>query len=317
MCSNNLKNGNIWTKTPFIVLIATICCMLWGSAFPSIKIGYKLFNISEESSCAQILFAGIRFSLSGIMVIVAGSIIYRRILIPKISSVINIIILSLFQTVGQYFFFYQGLARTSGVNASVIEATNTFFTILLACIIFKTEKITFNKIFGCIIGFTGVCFIELKGFDFKNLSFNFFGDGFILLSCLLSAFVPSLLKKFSKSEEPFVLSGWQFLIGGFIMISGAYMAGGRIQIPNDSPVAAFSLLSYMAFISACAYTLWTLLLKQNDVSRVAIFGFINPVFAFILSAFLLNEAADAFNVTSIISLLLVSLGIILVYKQKK
>ncbi|MCQ2593208.1 MAG: DMT family transporter [Treponema sp.] len=310
-----MKDNSLWTKTPFIILFATISCMLWGSAFPCIKLGYELFDIPNDSSAAQILFGGIRFSISGIMVIIAGSFIQKRVLLPKLKSIPSIILLSLFQTVGQYFFFYIGLARTSGVNASVVEATNTFFTILWACIIFKTEKITFGKIAGCILGFTGVCLIELKGFDLENLHFNFFGDGFILISCLLASFVPSLLKLFSKKEDAFVLSGWQFFIGGLIMIAGALMAGGRMAAPTDS-IKAYSLLSYLAFISACAYTLWSLLLKQNDVSRVAIFGFINPVFAFILSAFLLKEIEDAFNLTSMISLVLVCCGIILVYLKK-
>lgn len=316
MKNNQLENKSFWTKTPIIILFASIACMLWGSAFPSIKIGYELFKIPNSNSSSQILFAGIRFTLSGIMVIIAGSFIQKRILLPKIKSIPSIIMLCLFQTVGQYFFFYLGLARTSGVNASVVEATNTFFTILWACIIFRTEKITFAKIAGCIVGFAGVCLIELKGFNLKNLTFNFYGDGFILISCLLASFVPSLLKQFSKKEDPFVLSGWQFFAGGIIMIIVALIAGGKIEAPN-SPVKAYSLLSYLAFISACAYTLWSLLLKQNEVSRVAIFGFINPVFAFILSALILNEAADAFNLTSIISLILVSLGIILVYMKNK
>lgn len=313
--TNSIENKSFWTKTPFIILFATISCMLWGSAFPSIKIGYQLFKIPGDSSAAQILFAGIRFSLSGVMVIIAGSFIYKRALFPKLKSIPSIIVLSIFQTVGQYFFFYIGLAHTSGVNASVVEATNTFFTILWACIVFRTEKITFAKIAGCVLGFAGVCLIELNGFDLQNLHINLFGDGFILISCLLASFVPSLLKLFSKKEDPFVLSGWQFFIGGLIMIAGAIIAGGKIEAP-ESPVKAYSLLSYLAFISACAYTLWSLLLKQNDVSRVAIFGFINPVFAFILSALLLNELENAFNVTSIFSLLLVSVGIILVYVKK-
>lgn len=316
MTPDSLEQNPIWTKTPFIILMASIACMLWGSAFPCIKIGYQLFQIPGSDSSTQILFAGIRFSISGLMVIITGSLINRRLLIPKLRSVPGILLLSLFQTVGQYIFFYIGLARTSGVNASVIEATNTFFTILWACIIFRTERITFPKIAGCMIGFMGVCLIELKGFDFENFSFNFFGDGFILISCLLSSFVPSILKKLAQKEEPFILSGWQFFFGGIIMMIIALIADGKMEAP-EFPVKAYGLLSYLAFISACAYTLWSLLLKNNDVSRVAIFGFINPVSAFILSALILNEVEDAFTLTSIISLVLVCIGIILVYRVKK
>ena len=51
-------------------------------------------------------------------------------------------------------------------------------------------------------------------------------------------------------------------------------------------------------------------------SRVAVFGFMNPVFGVILSAWLLNEREQAFGVLSIISLALVCVGIYIVNKKK-
>jgi len=312
---NEESSISIWSKTPFIILMATICCALWGSAFPCIKIGYKLFNIPADSSATQILFAGIRFTLSGIMVIFVCSLIEKQFLIPKKGSVPLILILSMLQTVGQYIFFYIGMAHTSGVNAAIVEATNTFFSILWAGIIFKTERISFKKIAGCFVGFSGVCLIELHGADFTDFHFSFLGDGFILISCLLASFVPCLLKQFSKVEKPFVLSGYQFLLGGIIMCAAGLIFSGRLGFP-DAPVKSFTLLTYLGFISACAYTLWALLMKNNDVSRVAIFGFINPVFGFILSAIFLGEGSSAFSWAGITSLVLVSLGIVLVYIKR-
>lgn len=312
-----METKSIWGKTWFVVIMATICCLLWGSAFPCIKIGYNLFNISSESTSAQILFAGIRFAISGIMVIFAGSLLFRRFLFPNsLKSFLYCLLLSLFQTVGQYIFFYIGLAHTSGSNGAIVEATNTFFTILWSCLIFKTEKISFWKMAGCFIGFAGVCLIELHGTNLADFKFNLLGDGFVLISCLFASFVPSLLKEFSKIETPFVLSGYQFFFGGIIMAVFAMIFGGKIGMPEQRFIS-FSLLAYLAFISACAYTIWSLLMKANDVSKVAIFGFINPVFGFLLSAFILGEASSAFSWAGITSLLLVSLGIVLVYKNNK
>lgn len=311
------EKKSLWTQTFFIVIMATICCLLWGSAFPCIKIGYQLFNISSDSSASQILFAGIRFAIAGVMVILAGSFLNKKFLFPcSKKSVLYCIFLSFFQTIGQYIFFYIGLAHTTGSNGAIIEATNTFFTILWACLIFKTEKISFWKLAGCFVGFAGVCLIELHGTNLADFKFNLLGDGFVLISCLLASFVPSLLKQFSKTETPFVLSGYQFLFGGIIMALFSAFFGGRISI-DSGKVQAITLLLYMAFISACAYTLWSLLLKVNDVSKVAVFGFINPVFGFLLSAIILGESSSAFSLAGIGSLLLVSLGIVMVYYKKK
>lgn len=71
-----------------------------------------------------------------------------------------------------------------------------------------------------------------------------------------------------------------------MMIVCGLLAGGRL---SEWSVAGVLMLLYMAVISAVAYSLWGILLKYNPVSKVAVFGFMNPVFGVILSAILLHE----------------------------
>ena len=143
-------------KTVVVWFGALLCCALWGSAFPCIKIGYRLFSIAGEDTATQILFAGCRFALAGILTILIGSALNRRPLIPGKSSWGKIIKLSMLQTVAQYIFFYVGLANTTGVKASIIEGVNVFIAILVASLLFHQEKLTGAKIIGCVVGFAGV-----------------------------------------------------------------------------------------------------------------------------------------------------------------
>ena len=96
----------VWTNTAVVCLVALLCCFLWGSAFPGIKIGYGIFDISGEQTGLQIIFAGTRFFLAGIMAVVIGSFAHKRPLYPKKTSWLPILHLSLLQTTLQYFFFY-------------------------------------------------------------------------------------------------------------------------------------------------------------------------------------------------------------------
>ena len=144
-----------------------------------------------------------------------------------------------------------------------------------------------KKIIGCMIGFAGVLIINLSGND-VSMSFNLMGDGFVFISALAYAFSSVLIKKYSQTENPVMLSGYQFLLGGIIMVAGATAAGGRLTAVS---VKGGMLLLYMALISAVAYTLWGILLKYNPVSKVSIFGFTNPVFGVILSALILGEGS--------------------------
>ncbi|MBR3630535.1 MAG: EamA family transporter, partial [Oscillospiraceae bacterium] len=84
--------------------------------------------------------------------------------------------------------------------------------------------------------------------------------------------------------------------------------GGRIQITSGK---GWMILLYLAFVSAAAYSVWALLLRRNPVSRVTVYGFLNPMFGVIISGIVLHEEA-AFTLIGFLSLLLVCVGIAIV-----
>lgn len=309
---NKKNTKEQWLQKKSIVCLgALLCCALWGSAFPCIKIGYRLFNIASSDTAAQILFAGCRFTLAGVLTVVMGSAISRQFLYPEKAALGKVLCLSMLQTVLQYLFFYIGLAHTSGVKASIIEAMNVFVSILVASLIFRQERLTWKKALGCVIGFAGVVLINLSG---VNMSMSVMGEGFIFISTIAYAFSAVLIKRFSSEYNPVTLSGYQFIVGGIILIASGALMGGRITAVSGP---ALALLLYMAFLSAVAYTLWGILLKHNPVSRVSVFGFMNPVFGVLLSAVLLGETDQASGITGIVSLVLVCMGIYIVNLQER
>lgn len=300
-------------RTPVVIGLALLCCFLWGSAFPSIKTGYELYGIGADDTASQIFFAGVRFTLAGLLVIAIYSIGQRKLIVPKRSSWGMIGLVAMLQTVIQYFFFYVGLAHTTGVKASIIEGAHVFIAILFACLLFRQEKMTKAKGLGCVIGFTGVILINLTDSSQLGGGFHFHGEGFLLIACVAYALSSICIKIFSAKESPVVISGYQFVLGGMIMTVAGRLMGGAV---HPSGGGAFVLLLYLAMISAVAYSVWGLLLKYNPVSRVSIFGFSNPVFGVILSAVILQEGANMPWVQSLVALALVSAGIFIVNKEE-
>lgn len=98
------------------------------------------------------------------------------------------------------------------------------------------------------------------------------------------------------------------------MILIGFFMGGRI---HQVSAAGAGLLIYLAMVSAVAYSVWGILLKYNPVSKVTVFGFMNPVFGVLLSALLLNEREQAAGGVSILALILVCIGIYVVNFEKK
>ena len=307
---NTQKN---FLSNPVVVLFgALICCALWGSAFPCIKIGYNMMHIASSDTASQILYAGCRFTLAGILAVFLGSLTQRQFLLPTKASLPHILELSLLQTILQYLFFYIGLAHTTGVKASIIEAVSTFVAIFVAGFLFHQEKVTARKMLGCLVGFAGVVLVNVAG-NWMDLHFTVNGDGAILLSTVAYAFSSVFMKRFSVQDNPVMLSGYQFILGGIVMAVCGFFMGGHL---SGFTLPAFAMLFYLAVISAVAYSLWGLLLKYNPISKVAVFGFMNPVIGVLLSAVLLNEK-DSLGFSSIAALVLVCIGIYIVNKAPK
>lgn len=301
-------------KTVFA--LAALCCFLWGSATSAIKIGYQLFSIDSADTSSIIVFAGTRFLLAGILVVLFQSLLRRRFLRPQPKALPAIFALSLTQTAVQYLFFYIGLAHTSGVRGTILSGLGGFLAILAASLLFRYEKLTVAKVLGCTAGFAGIVIMNLSGQNAGPLlDVTLLGEGFMVFSQISSALSSSLIKRYSARFDVVMLSGWQFALGGLLLIAAGLAGGGRIPAPS-TPLA-FVLLLYMALISAVAYTVWGILLQHNPVSRVTIFNFMTPLFGVLLSAVFLGEWQQAFSPRTLIALVLVCLGIYVVNRMPR
>lgn len=301
-----MKTKEIFKNRAAVFLLAMLCCLLWGSAFPCIKLGCRFSHIASDDTFSQILYAGLRFILAGIIALVIGSFIARKPLIIKANALHKAFKLSLFQTILQYTFFYIGLSRSTGMKSSVITASNVFLSILVTALVFRTEKLTFRKICGCTIGFSGILLMNISG---MIGGFRITGEGFVFLSALSYAFSSALIKRYSQNEDPVLLSGWQFIIGGAFMTSVGLVFGGRIHVINPEGML---MLVYLALVSAIAFSVWGTLIKYNNVSTVSVFGFMNPVFGVILSYLILSEKSPSGFFGTAAALVLVAAGIIVV-----
>ena len=121
------------------------------------------------------------------------------------------------------------------------------------------------------------------------------------------------MKIYSKEENPVVLSGYQFVLGGIVLITLGVSFGGTISFYN---IKGIGVLTYLAFLSAVAYALWGILLKYNPVSKVTVFSFMTPVFGVLLSKIMLTETGNVSTLNVIIALALISIGIFTLNYQK-
>ncbi|GAB6955751.1 DMT family transporter [Mediterraneibacter glycyrrhizinilyticus] len=295
-------------QNPIVIcVLALLCCALWGSAFPCIKIGYEWMEI--EGIGSQILFAGYRFFLSGVLTFVLGCLLERRILRMKRENFGVIFRQGVLQTTIQYVCFYIGLAHTTGAKGSIINASNAFVSIVAAHYMIRSERMTWKKGLGCILGLAGVVLVNLEPGGFGG-GFRFLGEGMVLLCTIAYGVSTVLLKMISDRESPMTITAYQTLIGSVLLIVTGCCLHGEVSVNTWKSSA---LLFYMALLSTVAFSLWTLLLKYNPVGKVAVYGFTIPIFGVLLSGILLGETI--FSVKYLAALLFVSGGVILVNRN--
>lgn len=288
------------------VLTAVLCTLLWGTAYPLIKLAYS--DIGIQGIPNQLLFAGLRFLIAGIMVFVVCFFMHKNVLDIERSRAPKIFLYSLLLTVFHYTFNYIGVANASATKTSVLSACSAFLGVLLAPMFFRNEKITVNKVLGCVVGAVGIVIVNL---GFFSGTFTFLGEGFILLATLCSA-TGSLYGKVVSKGKIFEVTAWQLFVGGVILCVVSLVLGAGISFNTKGVLE----LLFLAFVSAASFSLWTALLVYNDSGKIMIYNLLIPVFGTMWSYIILGEK-EIFNPLYIVSLVLICIGIVLVNITKK
>ena len=305
---NFIKSGvknKLLTNIFFVSGTALFCTILWGTAFPAIKIGYRLFEISNTDTPSILIFAGARFALAGIIVLSIGFMRNPKAMLLHKKDILPVGILGFFQTFMQYLLLYIGLLKVSGTKSSLLTSVAAFGSVILSAIFFKSDKLTFRKILGCLVGISGIVVITMSGGSLGG--FSLMGDGLVILSNLSGAFGNVISKKISPDRDPVQISGWQLAFGGSALIMTGLIFGGKLTFYN---IQCILILLYLAFMAGIAFMLWTMLLFHNPVSKVAVFNLFIPVFGTMWSGLFLGE--NIFTPINLISLLLVCSGVFLV-----
>lgn len=306
-----MLSHSVFSQRRTVILLATLACLLWGSAYPAIKNGYALFAIAPADIPSKMVFAGYRFLFAGLLLLLMAGVARREGLRPGWKALAQYTALGLTQTSLSYLFFYVGLAYTTGVKSSVLNATGTFFSVLLAHFIYRNDRLSFRKSLGCLIGFAGVLAINFNE-SLLDFRFTLLGDGFVVIAALVQSAAIIYGRGLSQKTDAVVLTGYQLAIGGAVLTLAGHATGGTLQ---GFTIESALLMVYMVLLSAVAFALWTTLLKYNPVGMVTVFNFLIPIFGAVLSAIFLGESIWQWK--SVLALLLVCGGIWLVTAESR
>ncbi|HHX61522.1 MAG TPA: DMT family transporter [Epulopiscium sp.] len=304
-----------WTqKTLYTTLIAIFCNILWGTAFPVLKIVYPIMNIAGDDIAQNIVFISFRFFMAAILLLFYALLTKLPLLKITKKDISMLIVLGLSSTTFQYFFFNIGVANTNGIKASILGQVGIFFSVIISHFIYKNDKVTPAKVFGLIFGFIGLVVVNLGKNTDGLLSFSLFSEGFMIIAGIVGAIAMILAKKIGSHLHPIIMTAWQMLFGSILLFFVGLGLGGRPSELVFTPISVM-LLFYLALLSAVAFGLWYYILQFRKIGEISLFKFIVPITGSILTAiFVPNEELLLIHV---IGLTFVCLGIVIVNTNKK
>lgn len=278
---------------------AIIACLLWSTAYASIKIGLQYDKPFH--------FAGIRFIISGLIILPFT--VKPSVYIQMIKDYWRVVLMvTVLQTLLNYSLFYHGLDLVPGALGAVIVGSQPLVTSIVASMMHSEDKLTRSKIITVIAGLSGVILISAgrQAFHFGT-SVELIGIAMLLAANAALSVSNVIVSLKSKGLNPMVLSSSSLFVGGVILYLVSLPTEGVPLKPL--PAEYWLVLGWLSVMAALAFSIWFRLLQRPGVkvSELNLWKFIIPVVGAILSWLLVpDEKPEWITVTGMI-IIIVSL----------
>lgn len=277
---------SIWQRPVWVAIFAFTAAFAWGWAYPLIKLGFAEFGITPDQTGSKMLFAGVRFAISGLIILAMAKGAQRSFVMSTgVRGWAFILIFALLNTSIHYACFYIGLSHSAGSRAAILNSLSVFTLVILACVAYpSTDRLNASKVVGCVLGFVGILALNIGGAD--SGGFTWLGDGMIIGNALCSAAAGLMTRKMNRHIDVFVGTGYSLLMGGILLAIPGLAIGGTVPMVTAWGIVILLLL---IAISTVAFGLYNKLLSCNPVGKVAIFNSLIPVIGAVSSCICLGE----------------------------
>lgn len=277
---------SIWQRPVWVAIFAFTAAFAWGWAYPLIKLGFAEFGITPDQTGSKMLFAGVRFAISGLIILAMAKGAHRNfVMSTDVRGWAFILIFALLNTSIHYACFYIGLSHSAGSRAAILNSLSVFTLVILACVAYpSTDRLNASKVVGCVLGFVGILALNIGGAD--SGGFTWLGDGMIIGNALCSAAAGLMTRKMNRHIDVFVGTGYSLLVGGILLAIPGLAIGGTVPMVTAWGIVILLLL---IAISTVAFGLYNKLLSCNPVGKVAIFNSLIPVIGAVSSCICLGE----------------------------
>ncbi|MCF7934641.1 MAG: EamA family transporter [Spirochaetia bacterium] len=306
---SKLASAHTFLYTPAIMhknyIKAIIACLLWSTAFAGVKVGLQY--------ASPLYFAGIRFFIAGIIVLIISGNPSGLIPFLKEHWALALLVGSL-QTSIMYGLYFNGINLLPAGIAAIIVGAGPLISAITAHFTLHDDRLNAQKVVSLTVALAGVVLISLG----RNTSTaagrtELLGILLLLSSSMMNAFSQVIVKK--NPVDPMMLNASQILIGGIMLLIASFFIEG---IPSLALPAVFYIaLIWLSAVSGFSFSIWYTLLQKPEikVSEINIFKFIIPVSGALLS-WIIFPAEDP-DLLSVIGMIIIASSVIIFYARRR
>jgi O-acetylserine/cysteine efflux transporter len=243
---------------------------LWGLGF--------VFAKGAINHFPPILLMAFRFSLTALVLVWFTPLPVRKFFqLFKIAIVAAAI---------QYSLTFTGVKGLEAGLASIIVQLEVPFLVILGALLLR-EKPGYKKWIGIAISFVGVAIMSQQ----DELSGSFISIALVLSGCFAWALGQVMIRKL-KDVSGMQVTAWiaVFAAPQLFFMSAIFENGQLEAIKTANPLVWWTVL-YLGLIMTClGYYFWNTLIRHHDVSKVAPFLLLLPVFSVLGGNVFLGEA---------------------------
>ena len=285
------------------VVILIILTLFWGFNHPAIKISNQGISPIFASTLRSVIA-----SICGLIYCLRKQ---ERVFHKDVMLFHGVMVGLLFGA--EFACIYFGLLYTDAARSVLFVYLSPFVVAVGAHFFLKGDRLTFLKILGLVLAFTGI-FVVFGGRPKTAKAAMYFGDILQMTAAVLWGATTLYIKKFmAEKVEPINTFLYQLFFSIPILLFVSIILEPK-WIYKVDPYIVGSLFYQSVIIAFITYFVWFKLIHKYSVSRLSVFTFFTPIFGVLFGVFLLHEELTA---SIMIGLPLVSAGIFLVNWRRR
>lgn len=209
--------------------------------------------------------------------------------------------------------FFKGLSLTSPISAAVIMVTTPMIVLVLSALIIK-ERMHKRKVFGIVLGLVGTAFLILYGKSIGSATHAGLGNFLVFVNAVSYGFYLIIVKKLMDKYNAFSFVGWIYLFGFLMVLPFGWSQFEAVNWSTVPAIIFWKIVFVVAFSTFLTYLLNLLSMKELKPTTVAVFIYLQPLFA---TVFAIGLGKDELNWVKISAAILIFSGVYLVTQKKE